>query len=261
MANCPNCSFHLKPWHIRAECPSCGVNIPNFNWEERMEQDADIAEAAFKKFRKKIARFKSGLFGSKPRIMRFAFSLIPLVILVLPLFSFQFIIPFTPDDFKSYSILTLTIKLFSNFNLGGFFSLISYQVFKGTVIKLIISFGLIYAAIIVAVANFFLLVIGAFRLRYIRNVICCAISTIFFALSPVFLKLFATDIQNVLSEAFSLNLQIAYFAGIGIFLFNTVLHLIIGKGFKRQLEKEQMEDDKEDRKAMENDYVKSSESP
>ena len=41
---CPNCGKTLHWYDFRAECKYCGANIPNYDWEGRLEQDADIAE-------------------------------------------------------------------------------------------------------------------------------------------------------------------------------------------------------------------------
>ena len=62
-AKCPECGRTLKAWNIKAECPYCGTNIPNYKWEERLEEDSDTAEKAFAKFHYKLANFKSAVVG------------------------------------------------------------------------------------------------------------------------------------------------------------------------------------------------------
>ena len=59
MALCPNCYAILNFWDVKAECPHCGVNIPNFNWEGRLEEDAKNAEIAWVKFRQFTGNFQS----------------------------------------------------------------------------------------------------------------------------------------------------------------------------------------------------------
>ena len=46
MAFCPKCGRHLNIWHVKAECPTCGVNIPNYDWEGRLNEDAEKAAVA-----------------------------------------------------------------------------------------------------------------------------------------------------------------------------------------------------------------------
>ena len=45
MAKCPQCQHKLMPWNVRAECPNCGVNMVNYQWEERLEEDSIRAQA------------------------------------------------------------------------------------------------------------------------------------------------------------------------------------------------------------------------
>ena len=61
MAKCPKCGVKLHIWNIKAECPKCGVNIANYDWENRLEQDAKEAEIAFAKMRETLNKFKYSL--------------------------------------------------------------------------------------------------------------------------------------------------------------------------------------------------------
>ena len=46
-AKCPSCGEKLHWYDFRAECKHCGANIPNYDWENRLEADADAAEDSF----------------------------------------------------------------------------------------------------------------------------------------------------------------------------------------------------------------------
>lgn len=41
---CPNCGKKLHFYNVKADCSQCGVSIPNFNWEKRLEEDNANAE-------------------------------------------------------------------------------------------------------------------------------------------------------------------------------------------------------------------------
>ena len=84
MAKCPKCGVKLHIWDIKAECPKCGVNIANYDWENRLEQDAIEAEIAFAKLRDTLNRFKYSFVGTKLRIARIPISVLPLFSLLLP---------------------------------------------------------------------------------------------------------------------------------------------------------------------------------
>ncbi len=106
--NCPNCGHNLKFWNVKAECPKCGTNIPNYQWEKRLEQDSDTAERTFAQFHYKLANFKSAVAGSKLRIVRLIMTFAPLIALVLPLCKFTITMPFYTDT-KTVSFLTFVL--------------------------------------------------------------------------------------------------------------------------------------------------------
>ena len=106
MSYCPHCFKQLHFWDIKAECPHCGTNIPNYDWENMLERDAKKAEAAWASFRVFTTNFKSALFGNKLRIIRFIFTFVPLVVLVLPVASYIFNLPFLSEE------TTITFGLF-----------------------------------------------------------------------------------------------------------------------------------------------------
>ncbi|HQH64277.1 MAG TPA: hypothetical protein PLE55_11585, partial [Clostridiales bacterium] len=64
MAKCPACGYRLRIWNVFAECPKCGVNIPNYNWHERLEEDARIAEEKFDQLYRSLAALKYAMAGT-----------------------------------------------------------------------------------------------------------------------------------------------------------------------------------------------------
>ena len=94
MEKCPKCGAKLHWYDFRAECKHCGVNIPNYKWEERLENDADTAETSFAKLHYKMSNFKYGTIGSPLMIVRLVFTLLPLVAFVVPLVKITLCFPF-----------------------------------------------------------------------------------------------------------------------------------------------------------------------
>ena len=122
MAKCPSCNKELKPWHIKAECPYCGANIPNHNWEQNLETDAQQREAAFYKMHVFLTRLKYSVIGTPLRLIRLIMSFLPIIGYVVPLASLKLsgadgtaidvgavnaIAFFTKDDFKIMSIFKM----------------------------------------------------------------------------------------------------------------------------------------------------------
>ena len=45
--NCPKCNRKLSVLYLKPTCPDCGCNIMSYNMKERLEEDAQKAEAEF----------------------------------------------------------------------------------------------------------------------------------------------------------------------------------------------------------------------
>lgn len=119
MAKCPKCNRKLHIWNIKAECPDCGVNIANYDWENRLEQDAIEAEKAFAKLRETLKKFKYSFVGTKLRIARIPISVLPLFSFLLPLGTLSVAIPFFEDKF-TLNAITIVMNIL-NFDIGGIF--------------------------------------------------------------------------------------------------------------------------------------------
>ena len=83
-SKCPKCGGKLRIYNVKAECPHCKTNIPNYNWEARLEEDSAVAEAKFASLYKKLNLLKYSVLGTKLRIARILMSLIPAVGFILP---------------------------------------------------------------------------------------------------------------------------------------------------------------------------------
>lgn len=119
MARCPKCDRKLHIWNVKAECPDCGVNIANYDWENRLEQDAIEAEKAFAKLRETMRRFKYSFVGTKLRIARIPISVLPLFSLLLPFGTMAVSIPFC-DEKITINAVTMVLNLL-NFDILGIF--------------------------------------------------------------------------------------------------------------------------------------------
>ncbi len=85
MANCPKCNAHLKMTDWRQHCPHCGANIVVYDLQERLMQQADVAEVQHYHFQKKIDRLKASFVGTKLAVVRIITSFVPIFALILPI--------------------------------------------------------------------------------------------------------------------------------------------------------------------------------
>lgn len=160
MANqCPNCGRELKWYYVKADCPECGVSIPNFNWEARLEKDNIVAEEKFAALYKTLNRLKFSVVGSRLRILRLALSVIPAIGFILPWATFK-----SSNATLSFDLLGLftdgesTIKFFGILfkDIGGVISSMSAEGFSGPVSFIMLGLILMLLSVVVIVLAFFM---------------------------------------------------------------------------------------------------------
>lgn len=234
-AKCPECGHTLKLWNAKAECPECGTNIPNYQWEKRLNEDADIAENAFAKMHYKTANFKSAVAGSKLRIVRLVMTFAPLIALVLPLYNFTLSLPFRHTE-ESVSFLTFVLNYLLKVDIGSVLKLLGGEVLGDAALKVVIACVLLLVAVVCGVSNFFVLLISGIKMRYRLNIALNFISTISWAVAAVFFAQFTSACTalggGIVTEC---SLGIGFVVGCVLFAVNFVLNLVVGKGLKKQL--------------------------
>lgn len=144
MAKCPKCNRKLHIWDIKAECPGCGVNIANYDWENRLEQDSIEAEKAFAKLHETLNKFKYSFVGTKLRIARIPISVLPLFSLLLPFGTMAVSIPFC-DEKITINAVTMVLNLL-NFDIMGIFKAPSSAVIGDASLRFMLSIVFIVAA-------------------------------------------------------------------------------------------------------------------
>lgn len=232
-AKCPNCGAKLHWYDFRAECKHCGENIPNYNWEARLEEDADIAERSFARLHYRTGNFKSATVGSPLRIVRLVCTLLPLVALVVPLLNATFAFPFREGP-EAVSFLTFVLNYLTKLDLGSVFSLLDGKVLGGAVTALLLSILMALVAVVAGVLNFFVVLIGAINLNWLFNVILNAVSLVTWGLSALFLSQFTAQCADLSLGLFSGSVSPFYLVGIGLFLLDLVVDLVVGLSLRKQ---------------------------
>lgn len=230
---CPNCGAKLHWYDFRAECKHCGENIPNYNWEARLEEDADIAERSFARLHYRTGNFKSATVGSPLRIVRLVCTLLPLVALVVPLLNATFAFPFR-EGTESVSFLTFVLNYLTKLDLGSVFSLLDGKVLGGAVTALLLSILMALVAVVAGVLNFFVVLIGAINLNWLFNVILNAVSLVTWGLSALFLSQFTAQCADLSLGLFSGSVSPFYLVGIGLFLLDLIVDLVVGLSLRKQ---------------------------
>lgn len=239
VANCPNCGRVLNFWNVKAECPDCGINIPNFDWEGRLEKDAEKAEIAWAKFNKFTGNFKSALFGSKLRIIRFICTFVPLVALVLPLANYTITLPFVSGSSTNLTLLDFTLNSLLSMNWGSLIGLVSSDFLGGAFAMLFVAILLLYLAVVFGVLNFVFILLRAAKLKAGFNMTMCIGSTLCFAVAAILFTLCFGAVGNTSILVIDGSLQYGIFVGIALFSLNLILNTVVNKGFKKQRTEQQ----------------------
>lgn len=235
---CPNCGHTLKIWNVKAECPECGANIPNHQWEERLEQDSDTAERTFAQLHYKVANFKSAVAGSKLRIVRLVMTFAPLIALVLPLYNFKISMPFY-EETQSVSFLTFILDYLLKTDIGSVLKLIGGEVLGDAVLMVVIACVLLLVAVVCGVLNFFVLLIAGIKLKYMFNIILNVLSTLCWGVAAVFFTQFTSACETlgggIITEC---SLGFGFIIGCVLFIVNVTLNVIVGKSLKKQMQEQ-----------------------
>lgn len=234
-AKCPECGKALKPWQFKAECPYCGVNIPNYKWEERLEEDSKEAEYRFAKLHYKTSNFKSAVFGSKLRIVRLIMTFAPLIALVLPLFKFKLTVPFNQKD-VSISFLSFVLDYLLKYDIGSVLKLMGGEVLGKATTMVVVACLLLLVAVVCGVLNFFVLLFAGIKLKYRFNILLNILSTISWSVAVVFFLQFAKACEALGGGIVTnCSLGFGFIVGTVLFIINVALNVIVGKGLKKQM--------------------------
>ncbi len=254
MAKCPHCDYKLKIIDIKAECPVCGVNIPNYNWEERLDLDAANAERSFSAFRRKTGAFKNALFGSKLRIARFVLTFAPLLFFLFPMFTYETFLPFEEGK-NSLSMLNLILDTVNGkLDIGSLLGFVSMEKSGMAFTVFYASIVLVLLGIVAGVLNFFVIILSGFGYHAKLNIALCVTSFLTFAAAAVLIAVSGMMFAKTIPELFSLNLSYSLFIGMAFFVVNITLNSITEKHFK-PLRKQMIEAELEETKKYEEELA------
>lgn len=226
MAKCPKCNRKLHIWNVKAECPDCGVNIANYDWENRLEQDSIAAEAAFAKLHESVRRFKFSFVGTKLRIARIPISVLPLFSFLLPLGTLAVSIPFCEKTF-SLNAITIVMNIL-NFDIMGIFKAPGSEIIGDAALMFMLSllFVVLSALSLLVSLVFLLLNFKKFNSKglFVTNLVA---SAMMFASAFCFNSLSSAMAASTLSDAVSCAPSWGVFVSGALFLVSSITNLIV----------------------------------
>lgn len=160
-STCPNCGKKLHLWDIKAECSNCGVSIPNYNWEARLEEDNIKAEKQFAVFNRSLNRIAYSIYGTKLRIARLILTFLPAIGFILPWATLK-------SDAESFDLSIISfsgnkslIDFFKSFfgDTSLYFTNMKFEEYSGAVTLAFAGYILFVLSALLIVIAFFLNII------------------------------------------------------------------------------------------------------
>lgn len=210
MAVCPKCGYKLRLIDWKPNCPKCGVNLNYYGADEKLQEEADVAEVEHARIQKKIDRLKASFVGSPLTIARIILSVLPLGALMLPLCTVSYSGPLIEQTTEKINAVTI-VNLVSSLDFGKLGTMAGSSLlgkgFTGYAVALI--------ALLVSMA---MLVVGLIALMAamgpkgnIRNIFNNCVSLAMAGVSAAAFSVFSKEIASVFPDFFSGKLNIGIF--------------------------------------------------
>lgn len=181
MSNCPKCNKKIGAFYFKQNCPHCNANLMYYDFDNRLKEDAALAEKEWDAVEKLTDGIKSSSIGSFAAIARMVSFFLPVVALLLPSFNvngnvtlisiIKQIVSNAGEVLSNpslmlcfaamaaavvFALLNLVVSLFSytkkGFKRNLIFSIIGIVVFAGLGIAVVVTGGGILYGFIIAVA-------------------------------------------------------------------------------------------------------------
>ena len=201
-AYCPKCNYKLKITDWRPECPACGVNVVYYGIEERLREEADVAEYHYAVNKPKYDRLKFSLIGHKLSIARLVIGVFPLLFLLLPMGRFAITLPFN-DHNKLVNLVSIILFFVKNgFDTDALSALMGTQLLGKSVIFFAVSLvSLLLMALVMFVA-YLLLTLSAAPRGIRRNIAFAVIGMVFATVSFVSFILMVSSLNVAVPGVF-----------------------------------------------------------
>ncbi len=226
MAKCPKCGHKLKLTDWKPNCPNCGVNIVYYNMDERLQEEADIAELDHVRVQKKIDRLKASFVGSPYALVRLALSILPLGALMLPLASVTYSGPFIEQKTSTINAVTLVNKV-SSMNFDNLFKMTGSKLLGDGFTGYAVSLFAVLLSLAMVVVSLVALIGANGKKGNIRNIFnnCLAIAAA--VVSIIFFTRFSSGIHSAFPEFFSGSVKFGAFVYIAVLIALLVINIVI----------------------------------
>ena len=229
-AYCPKCNYKLKLTDWRPECPKCGVNVVYYGIEERLREEADVAEYHYAMNKPKYDRLKFSLIGHKLSIARLVIGVLPLLALLLPMGRFAISLPFN-DHNKIVNLVSIIMFFVKNgFDVDALMALTGSQLLGRSIVYFAVSLvSLVLMALTMFVA-YILLTLSAAPKGIKRNITFAVLGAVFATVSFVSFCLMAGSLNAAIPDVFHATvIPVCYVAEMLVFAAIIAVNVIYKK--------------------------------
>lgn len=228
MANCPKCGRKLTILDWKPNCPDCGVNLVYYGMEERLLDEADAAEAEHARLQKRIDRLKASFVGSKLTIVRIILSVLPIVMLLLPLCKVTYSGPFIEQTTTNVNAIEI-YNLISSLDFDALFTMIGSSLLGSSFIGYAGSLVCVLLSLVVVIVSLLMLTMACGPKGNPRNITLNSIAIVLAVASIFFFNSFASNISAVFPEFISGSAGIGIFAYIAALIALLAINIVIAK--------------------------------
>ncbi|MBQ2841850.1 MAG: hypothetical protein IJE72_02300 [Clostridia bacterium] len=228
MANCPKCGRKLTILDWKPNCPDCGVNLVYYGMEERLLDEADAAEAEHARLQKRIDRLKASFVGSKLTIVRIILSVLPIVMLLLPLCKVTYSGPFIEQTTTNVNAIEI-YNLISSLDFDALFTMIGSSLLGSSFIGYAGSLVCVLLSLVVVIVSLLMLTMACGPKGNPRNITLNSIAIVLAVASIFFFNSFASNISAVFPEFISGSVGIGIFAYVAALIALLAINIVIAK--------------------------------
>lgn len=220
MATCPNCGCKLKFYEWKPDCPKCNVNLVYYGMEEKLQNDADKAEAEHAKIQKKIDRLKASFVGSPLTIARLILSVLALGPLFLTLCKISYSGPFIEPTTKSINAMAV-YNFVSSLNFDSLFTMFNSELLGKAFIFFLVSIACVLLSAVLIIVSIVALTAACGPKGNIRNITINVIMIVLAVVSAFSFTRFSSGIHAAFPEFYSGSL------GAGAFVYIAALAVVL----------------------------------
>lgn len=202
MSNCPKCNKKIGAFYFKQNCPYCNANLMYYDFDNRLKEDAALAEKEWNAVGKITNGIKASTIGSPPAIVRLIMFIAPVVALLMPTFKM---------NGTNINLVTIIKQIISS----------SADVFGNK--AMLFAFVTFAVAIVFALINLVISLFSFTKNGLMRNIIFTVIGVIAFA-----------GVAIVAAEAgAAIILFGGFYVAVALMLIQVSLHRAVNKKFER----------------------------